>query len=765
MSSPITEHRSIALASDVASVLLATSVALAAQLSPVSHAALDIVWTVVFGLVVGLSARRAPAAVLLLVALLGAIASTSGIVAAGALGALALVLAYSFGFTSGIHKRTGPIGHLSFVVSPWVMGVLVSLTDFGISGTSAVFAGFATTTLAAAAVATSPTRSKRLVVAVLPGLLAVAAFAVVSIGVEIRSVQGDLLSAQREGADLRAALSGGDLQQAQTSITVIEDRLSSAAETLDSRSMLIARATPALSQNVRSIQHATEHSERVLSRTDAFLGAVSSSPDLLTSDGIAIDATRPISAAADNVLVEVRALQVELEGPDDVWVVPQIRDGRDKLQTMIASLDLDAERRAAEGLDVGDAVLGDVLEHILGANEPQNYLVIFANPAEARDLGGFTGSTAVIRINNGSFELTAATRNGILNQQPTDSSVLGSALPFRYLEQRPWEFAQNYTGSPDLPTIATAMADIFPAVTGEEIDGVVYVDPFALDALVSLTGPIEVPGSDRTFAPGDLATFLTRTQYAANFETRGEREQLFADLGAAVFEALSRGELDASPNALRRIATVLREGRLAFSPVDAQEREFFTALGVSGTITDLRPTADYVAVSHLNAAPNKLDAYLHRSIDYAVTTVDNSLSATATITLENHAPEGLSLYASDNTRDLPTGTNRMTLVVHTPHELVSWAGVDDEPELTRSFFEYGRWRHERIVIIPRGESRTVAIELAGTAPLDTYELDIDAQPLIHADTVNVSVVETTSDGTTTKAAEFVLRHDTTITPS
>ena len=65
------------------------------------------------------------------------------------------------------------------------------------------------------------------------------------------------------------------------------------------------------------------------------------------------------------------------------------------------------------------------------------------------------------------------------------------------------------------------------------------------------------------------------------------------------------------------------------------------------------------------------------------------------------------------------------------------------------------------MVIPQGETRTVTIELAGASPQGSYELDMDAQPLVHADRVEVIV----DHGDETERAALVLRHDTTITPS
>ena len=208
---------------------------------------------------------------------------------------------------------------------------------------------------------------------------------------------------------------------------------------------------------------------------------------------------------------------------------------------------------------------------------------------------------------------------------------------------------------------------------------------------------------------------------------------------------------------------MVREGRIALAPFGQEELSFVDAFGLSGAITPLRPESDFVAVTTVNGGPNKLDSYLHRSTHYDVEIDGTDLRASATITLDNRAPSGLGSYAAGNVRDLPTGTNRLTLVIHSPHELVGWDGPDAEPLFTRSFREYGRWRHERIVHVPAGESREITAHLFGEAPSGNYELDVDAQPGVHAEQFSVGISEVGES--LTRIEPFALRRNSTLMPA
>ena len=719
-------------------------------LQPTGRSNVDPLWLALFGAVFAMAMLRAPRIFLVLFGAVALVAeSQTSMAFAFFTATIGLLGADRYGLMSRPHANDAATQTiLGALAGPLAILALFDITDVAGTGSSAVFAGVITTALVLVAL---PRPLPRAVAPAILGLL-VAAVPVVAISVSgARAVQDSVFAAQAHGDRAASAIRSGDFAQAAHELDGVESSTAAAVESLGSWKLIPVKLAPVASQNLVAIERVAASGHVVAATASDVLGVARSNNDLFVDGAIAVDQVNAIVASGNTLRVDAEVLGETLVADRGPWVAPPLHNALNVAHDQLAPLVDQAE---------GAAALSGLTNALLGANGPRQYLVLFANPAEARELGGHTGSTAVLRVVNGEISLIDTRRNGILNQNSTSVAVLTAELPARYLEQRPWEFSQNYTGTSDLPTISAALADIYPAVTDHEIDGVIYIDPLALDALIGLSGPVTLDSVGRTFERGDLATFLLRNQYA-EYDPKGEREAVFAELGTAAFEALSSGDIDASAQDLERLTTAIRQGRLAFAPVDATEREAMDVLGVSGAMTELRPTADYLAVSHVNSSPNKLDAYLHRTVSYDVSVDGDALSATATITLENHAPEGLPDFAAGNTNGLPAGTNRMTLVVHTPHELVSWGGANDEPELTRSFGEYGRWRHERIVVIPQGETRTVTIDLAGASPQGPYELDIDAQPLVHADRVEVTVDH---EGVTDRAA-FVLRHDTTITPS
>ena len=116
-------------------------------------------------------------------------------------------------------------------------------------------------------------------------------------------------------------------------------------------------------------------------------------------------------------------------------------------------------------------------------------MVLFASPAESRELGGFVGNIGILNAHDGELDLDEVVRVRELNAKtaalPDDHlrEILGPDYPERYLRYTPWEFWQNVTGTPDFPTVGRMVQDLAPDAIGRPIDGVMYVDPEGLAAL------------------------------------------------------------------------------------------------------------------------------------------------------------------------------------------------------------------------------------------------------------------------------------------
>ena len=83
------------------------------------------------------------------------------------------------------------------------------------------------------------------------------------------------------------------------------------------------------------------------------------------------------------------------------------------------------------------------------------------------------------------------------------------------------------------------VAELYPQSGGVEVDGVVRIDPTGLARLLRLTGPVEVDGLPYPLDATNVEAFLEVEQYRL-FDVAEERSDLLGQVGARVFEVLSR---------------------------------------------------------------------------------------------------------------------------------------------------------------------------------------------------------------------------------
>lgn len=141
--------------------------------------------------------------------------------------------------------------------------------------------------------------------------------------------------------------------------------------------------------------------------------------------------------------------------------------------------------------------LVEISPELLGFVDPMTYLVLFKNNTEMRPGGGFIGSYAVIRIDEGNVEVLVVDGTENLDRNAPAS---WKKQPPVYL-QAPlgvdrWYFRDS-NWSIDFPTNAEMAMEFYAGEGGlyaDEIDGVVAFTPTLLERVLEVTGPIEVEG-------------------------------------------------------------------------------------------------------------------------------------------------------------------------------------------------------------------------------------------------------------------------------
>jgi len=515
-----------------------------------------------------------------------------------------------------------------------------------------------------------------------------------------------------------------------------------------------ARLVPVVAQHARALEVAAVQGQALADA--AIRAATTADLDQVRGDGGRIDipTLRSIGAELVSTTESLDNAVVELSDADSPWLLPLIQARLDEASEQLADASVDIERAA-------DAAA--LMPGLLGGDGKRTYLIIFTNPAESREGGGFGGAYGVLEANNGKLELLRSGRGEELNLQASEEGVADpSSYPTAYMNYNIQKFFGNLMGTPDFPTIARAAREIFPQMGGEQIDGVVALDPYALGALLELSGPIDVPGIDEPFSGDNVAQFLLIDQYV-EFEgiSNNEREDFLGSIAGEAFASLVNSNIPSPTKLGDLLGKVGREKRIMIHTFNEEENEFLRSLNLDGAIPNVGFDTDFVSVIHDDAAPTKLDAYFRRNVIYDVQfdPETRELEGTLTIELHNEAPAGLPDYVQGEPGfyyDLEPGTHRVRLSVYTNKNVRTITRDGVEVRLER-YIEYERARTLTFVDVPRGETVTLVAQITGRVEgVGGLQVYFASQPTVNADDVTVRVRPTAGwliSGT--NASEFV----------
>ncbi|HEY7069940.1 MAG TPA: hypothetical protein VH479_07505, partial [Acidimicrobiales bacterium] len=261
-------------------------------------------------------------------------------------------------------------------------------------------------------------------------------------------------------------------------------------------------------------------------------------------------------------------------------------------------------------------------------------------------------------------------------------------------------------------------------------------------------GPVSVEGLDEPLTADNAVELLLREQYfrfdpSPDTVTAGTqaREDFLEAATRATFDALTTRTTTPSPTRLvDAFGPVTRQRRLAAYSAQPDEQAYFRGIGLDGAFPRAEG-GDLVAVTHANGGANKLDAYLHRSIDYqaAYDPGTGAVDATATVRLENTPPAGpLPLEVAGPGGAVPPGTNRSLVTLYSPLELTR---VDQDGTETASgrADQFGLHAYTVVADIPRGGVMTLTFSLSGAVDPGTYHLQVVRPPLANPDALSVAV--------------------------
>jgi hypothetical protein len=283
----------------------------------------------------------------------------------------------------------------------------------------------------------------------------------------------------------------------------------------------------------------------------------------------------------------------------------------------------------------GEALLG-ALPSFAGQDGLRRYFVAAQSPAELRGTGGFMGSFAILTASDGRLRLGPFREISVLPnvERAPEPSEGFAAIYDRFGGAGFW---RNLNITPDAPTAASMIEDLYERVEGTRLDGTIFVNPQALSELLEATGPVRAPILGRALTAKGIVDYLANGAYE-EFGSRADvRKRILGIAVSGVFERFL-GSPDPD-EALRSLIDAASAGHLVLHAADPGIQRAFEAAGVAGELGT--PSGDFFGLFTSDASGTKVDYFARREIRYEVSLGgDGTASVEASIVFHNGAPTG-----------------------------------------------------------------------------------------------------------------------------
>ncbi|WP_425955951.1 DUF4012 domain-containing protein [Xylanimonas sp. McL0601] len=567
-------------------------------------------------------------------------------------------------------------------------------------------------------------RARRIVLAVVLGLLLVPAGGSLLLARDARAAQAALDSAGERVPALQQAVSGdADPAAIGPQLAALQRDTAAARSHTDGPLWAVGARLPVVSHDldaVARIAAALDDVARDVAPALVDVRAAVAGTQRTADGGVDLTALRALAPRVDAAQTTMTAVTASLARLDPAHLMPQLADPLVRLRSRLDAV-------AATVTTADRAVT--LLPPMLGDDGPRSYLVLALTNAELRSGGGIPGAVVLLRADAGRVEVVREIAGVDLGEFSPPVTTLDPETTAIFSD-RTARFIQDVTFTPEFPTSAALAARMWAQAQGEVVDGVIATDPVALAGLLRATGPVDVPlpaasaehlGAATVTVTADSAVqLLEHDVYTSLGLAPAEADAFFGALVSATAARLESDDVDFSA-LVGALAAGAAQHRLVVWSAHEEEQAALTGTVLAGTFLSSPRAADAVGVFLDDAISGKMSWFL----DTSVTLVSSRCTATGRVdtidvTLTSTAP-------ADAATSLPTYVAGWPDGIHAPGTIRTVLRVAGPvgaptPRLERDGAVLGLDTHplggrsvaSGTVTLAPGQSTTVRVEAAAT---------------------------------------------------
>ena len=277
-----------------------------------------------------------------------------------------------------------------------------------------------------------------------------------------------------------------------------------------------------------------------------------------------------------------------------------------------------------------------VLNEVLGGNGTRTYLVEQLNPAELRAGGGFIGSYTILRANEGTINVfKSGDAYDLANPRPLpgQKGFIPQPTPLReIIPDTSWSFVDSNV-YPDFPSNANAALKFVEPRIGKKLDGVIAFDYYTVAKMLSITGPLKVPGYGITVTSSNLIQQLIKIDIAGT----SYHKTILSAMAGPLMTRVSSLSADKWPGLLGAFNTLATQRHLqVYLKNEAAEKEI-DRYGWSGVLNPTKASGFFMELED-NYWGNKVNYFLTRHYTITLTRSGNVLHHKITVDFVNKTP-------------------------------------------------------------------------------------------------------------------------------
>jgi len=273
-------------------------------------------------------------------------------------------------------------------------------------------------------------------------------------------------------------------------------------------------------------------------------------------------------------------------------------------------------------------------------DKERTFMIFLQNNMELRPGGGFLGQYAIVKIKNGEVTSSFVEDANLLDQRI--EAAVPAPYPFKKMIQiKKWKFKDS-NFSPDFPTNAQkALYFYHLAGRGGNFDGFIAVNAQVFNDILSLTGPITVPGYSGEYNSDtgalNLEAFVEKQYILDPALDTQNRKMILKKMAPIIISKLLT--LNNIPKIADLIHNELKDKNIMLNFTDPQLQTLVESVHWDGKVsTDWG--GDYLMLVDANMGAMKSDYYIKRSIDYNVDLTTPKPTVTLTVTYKHTATQG-----------------------------------------------------------------------------------------------------------------------------